>query len=75
MKTYKNLYPQVCSWENLHLAWRKGKRVDPTKGRHGMAAEHVLRAAVLKQLCGFSYEELAFHLADSTSYHTFCRLD
>ena len=29
MKTYKNLYPQVCSFENLHGAYykaRKGKR-------------------------------------------------
>ena len=56
------------------LAWRNGKRVDPTQGRHGMAAEQVLRAGVLKQLNGFSYEELAFHLADSSRYQTFCRL-
>jgi IS5 family transposase len=41
---------------------------------YGVAAEQVLRAGVLKQLCGFSYEELAFHLADSSSYQTFGRL-
>jgi RNA-directed DNA polymerase len=29
-KTFKHLYPQVCSWENLHLAWRKAR-----KGKRG----------------------------------------
>jgi IS5 family transposase len=43
-------------------------------GRPGLSAEQVLRALVVKQLNGFSYEELAFHLADSTSYRAFCRL-
>ena len=47
---------------------------DPDKGREGMTAEQVLRALVIKQLNGFSYEELAFHLADSCSYNAFCRL-
>jgi hypothetical protein len=40
----------------------------------GNDGEQVLRAGVLKQLCGFNYEELAFHLADSSSYQTYCRL-
>jgi hypothetical protein len=29
VKTYKNLYPEICSWENVYRAWRqarKGKR-------------------------------------------------
>ena len=26
MKSYRNLYPQVCSWENLNEAWRKARR-------------------------------------------------
>ncbi len=43
-------------------------------GRCGMSAEGVLRALIIKQMKGFSYEELAFHLADSCSYRTFCRL-
>lgn len=47
---------------------------EPEKGREGMAAEQVLRAAVIKQLNGLSYEELAFHLAGSCSYRAFCRL-
>jgi transposase, IS5 family len=56
------------------LCQRGGRRVDPTKGRHGMAAEQVLRAGVLKQLTGLSYDALAFGLADSTTYRSFCRI-
>jgi transposase, IS5 family len=41
-------------------------------GAEGMTAEQVLRAAVVKQLEGFSYEALAFHLIDSTCYPNFC---
>ena len=37
-----------------------------------MAGEQVLRALVIKQANGFSYEELAFHLVDSQSYRAFC---
>lgn len=40
----------------------------------GLSAEQVLRILVVKQMNGFSYRELAFHLADSRSYRTFCRL-
>lgn len=43
-------------------------------GAHGLSAEQVVRALLLKQMNGFSYRELAFHLADSRSYRTFCRL-
>ena len=42
-------------------------------GAHGMSAEQVLRAAIIKQMEGFSYEELAFHLLDSSCYRNFCR--
>lgn len=53
---------------------RDGKKVDPGKGREGMTAEQVLRSMVVKQMKGFSYEELAFHLADSSTYRSFCRI-
>jgi transposase, IS5 family len=49
-------------------------QVDPNRGREGMTAEQVLRACVVKQMGGFSYEELAFHLADSITYRAFCRI-
>lgn len=43
------------------------------EARHcaGMTGDQVLRAMVLKQMNGFSYEELAFHVADSRSYQSF----
>ena len=44
------------------------------RGAQGMTAEQVLRAAILKQAEGFSYEELAFHLMDSRTYRNFCRI-
>ncbi len=43
-------------------------------GAEGMSAEQVLRAAIIKQTEGFSYESLAFHLIDSTTYRNFCRI-
>jgi retron-type reverse transcriptase len=26
VKTYKNLYPRICTWENLYQAWRKARK-------------------------------------------------
>src|SRR6516165_10582993 len=43
-------------------------------GRQGLPAEAVLRCALLKQQRQLSYEELAFHLADSASFRAFARL-
>jgi IS5 family transposase len=43
-------------------------------GAEGMTAEHVIRAAIIKQMEGYSYEELAFHLLDSVCYRSFCRI-
>jgi transposase, IS5 family len=54
---------------------RVGRRSpEATCGAEGLSAEQVLRILVVKQLNGFSYRQLAFHLADSRSYRTFCRL-
>lgn len=51
----------------------KSKRVDT--GRQGLTAEQVLRCALLKQYRQLSYEELAFHLDDSTAFRRFARLE
>ena len=51
----------------------RAKRHDT--GREGMTAEQVLRCAVLKQYRQLSYEELAFHLEDSSAFRTFSRLE
>ncbi len=47
---------------------------DPTKGRKGLSADTVLRITLIKQMRGFSYDLLAFHLADSVTYRAFCRI-
>jgi len=41
-------------------------------GANGMSAEQVVRAAIIKQMFGFSYHDLAFHLIDSASLKKFC---
>ena len=46
----------------------------PHKGRRGMSAEQVLRALIVKLMNGWGYDQLAFHLADSSCYRWFCRL-
>jgi IS5 family transposase len=39
----------------------------------GLTGAQALRALVIKQMNGFSYHELEFHLADSQTYRTFCQ--
>jgi transposase, IS5 family len=43
-------------------------------GRKGLSIESVFRCMLLKQITGDSYEKLAFHLSDSSSYRSFARL-
>ena len=43
-------------------------------GAEGMTAEQVIRAAIIKQMENYSYEDLAFHLLDSVSFRSFCRI-
>lgn len=44
-------------------------------GRRGLSVESTFRCMLLKQITGVSYEMLAFHLADSSSYRAFARLE
>ena len=46
---------------------------NPQTGRGGVSGDQALRVLLVKQMNGFSYEELHFHLLDSASYRTFCR--
>jgi IS5 family transposase len=62
--------PRAAQLVHADLVHPKTKRL----GRKGMPAEQVLRAMLIKQMNDFSYEELAFHLADSNVYRWFCRL-
>lgn len=47
---------------------------NPRTGRVGLTGDQVLRILLARQLNGWTYAELAFHLADSVSYRTFCRV-
>lgn len=66
--------PAAVALVHADLSVRGGRRVDSSRGRDGLAAEQVLRIAILKQHTGLSYERLAFALADSSTYRSFCRL-
>jgi IS5 family transposase len=50
------------------------RKVDAKRGREGMTAEQVVRAALVKQMFGSSYEQLSFQLGDSLVLRGFCRL-
>lgn len=43
-------------------------------GRPGLSGEQTLRLLIVRQLTGWTYAELAFHLADSATYRAFCRV-
>jgi len=44
------------------------------RGAEGMSAEQIVRAAIIKQMEGYCYDDLAFHLLDSACYRRFCRI-
>jgi IS5 family transposase len=62
-------HPEIAAWVQDCLL---GPGVSVDKGRPGMTGDQTLRALVVKMVNGFSYEELAFHLADSRTYRRFC---
>src|SRR5436190_13682355 len=62
-------HPEFAKWVQADLL---AGGIAADRGRDGMSGELVLRAMVIKQANGFSYEGLAFHLADSQSYRAFC---
>lgn len=57
----------------VHQDLCRGRVLQKT-GACGMSAEQVLRAAIAKQMFGYSYELLPFHLLDSISLRAFCRV-
>lgn len=73
MSRVLNDHPKIAElvWQDLCAA--SGSK-SATRGAGGLSGEQVLRILVVKQMNGFSYRELAFHLADSRSYRSFCRL-
>ena len=63
--------PIINEWVLQDLT-RDVERTDT--GAEGMSAEQVIRAAIVKQMEGYSYDDLAFHLLDSVCYRSFCRI-
>jgi transposase, IS5 family len=63
--------PIINGWVLQNLT---RENVSADTGAEGMTAEQVIRAAIIKQMEGYSYEELAFHLLDSVCYRSFCRI-
>jgi len=59
---YEAAYQDLCEY---------GPDVKAT-GAEGMSAEQVLRAAIVKALFGYSYRQMAFHIADSGCLRAFC---
>lgn len=65
MKTYKNLYPRICSFENLYLAYRqarRGKRDRVTVAEFEFDLEHNLLEL---------QSELQTHIYQPGAYHNF----
>ena len=71
MSQILDAHPETAQWVLDDLV---GDQVSARHGRGGLSGEQVLRVILVKQLGGFSYDELAFYLADSTSYRAFCRI-
>lgn len=64
-------HPECSRWVQADLL---AGGISARHGRDGLSGEQVLRVLVIKQSNGFSYEALAFHLADSSTYRAFCRI-
>ncbi len=63
-------HPEIV--ELIHADLIRGLS-NPQRGRRGkMSAEQVLMALLIKQMNGFSYVVLAYHLADSRTYRAVC---
>ena len=46
----------------------KGRKRARRSGANGMTADQVVRAAIVKQMFNFTYQELAFHIVDSKRF-------
>ena len=51
----------------------RGRKRKRRSGANGMTADQVVRAAILKQMFNFTYQDLAFHVVDSISLKRFMR--
>lgn len=65
-----NETPEVYGLAHKDLA----RNTKSNAGADGMSAEQTIKAAILKQMTGYSYTKLVFHLMDSTSYRRFMHI-
>ena len=65
MKTYKRLYPQVCDFENIYLAYRKAR-----KGKRGRVQAAGFERVQDDELLALQ-EELQNHSYKPGAYHSF----
>jgi RNA-directed DNA polymerase len=65
LKTYRNLYPEVCDWDNLYLAYRKARK--GKRGRPPAATFEYDLEANLVQL----WQELVQKTYTPGDYHSF----
>jgi IS5 family transposase len=63
-------HPRMAELIEQDLIWDVK---NPGTGARGLSGDQVLRLLLIKQMNGFSYEELAFHVGDSVTYRSFCR--
>jgi len=70
ISTILDAHPEIARLAHVDLTM--GKRTDV--GRQGMTGDQVVRIALVKQMHGFTYRELAFHLEDSATFQAFSRL-
>jgi transposase, IS5 family len=61
----------ICDLAMQDLCKRRKREAS---GAHGMSADQVVRAAIIKQMFNFTYQELAFHMVDSQSIRRFVRI-
>jgi IS5 family transposase len=64
-------YPEILDLIEQDLIDTSCKKT----GSNGLAVETIFRCLLLKQQLRCSYEQLAFHLSDSSSYRAFTRLN
>lgn len=62
--------PTIIALANSALLNPKAKKT----GRKGLSVESIVRAGLLKQMMGFSYEELSFLVMDSWTFSSFTRI-
>jgi len=60
--------------DNILKDLNKGKILKSNKGACGMSADQILRAAIVMQMFDFTYDDLAFHISDSSTLRRFCRI-